>query len=507
MAPMQEHSTEISLGDLLNLETSVLRALCLTVNAAGSELKYKILDMLSEDDFYFPINKAVFLALTAMERKGDYVVYTSLEEALRKSAVDVPEDFFIEDLFRGELPGLDELSERLGRMKERAQKGITPVADSRAPTKGRSSPSDLSSSPSLRRVEERSSSDVRPASDSRSLSQSRPAVKVSVVAKPESSPDVAKPSSKPHVTPPPKRTSSSDPALSTTKLSSSSDAKKRIAQAEREARERLLAKSSSGRKKSGAGLLASEGEDWDSYLNELASKQGKSFDTGFVGIDQGVGGLGPGLMLLVDENHDRLCAFLKQLTDQVAQSSKLPCLYLSFDFTKADLRIRTLARLSGIAARDIEKGRLKKDSPEWKKVEQCGRQAAPWLKRVFVVEADPQTGIGMVREMCQELVSSSGESTCMIVVDTLEGFGRGSESLRSAIAELKKLSDTLDVLVIAGSISTALLSDRSAHWTSVLRKGESASTELEVLKAGETKSSLLRFEYFPQISRFREVTR
>ena len=50
---------------------------------------------------------------------------------------------------------------------------------------------------------------------------------------------------------------------------------------------------------------------------------------------------------------------------------------LSFRLSKDTLRVRTLARLSGVSARDIEKGRLKRDSSEWKKIEQSGKQASP----------------------------------------------------------------------------------------------------------------------------------
>ena len=60
MATQQKAYAEVKMGELLELETSVLRTLCLTVNTAGSELKYKILDTLSSADFYFPVNASIF---------------------------------------------------------------------------------------------------------------------------------------------------------------------------------------------------------------------------------------------------------------------------------------------------------------------------------------------------------------------------------------------------------------------------------------------------------------
>ena len=47
MASNARAFAEFGLGELLEIETSVLQTLCLTVNTAGSEIKYKILDVLS----------------------------------------------------------------------------------------------------------------------------------------------------------------------------------------------------------------------------------------------------------------------------------------------------------------------------------------------------------------------------------------------------------------------------------------------------------------------------
>lgn len=114
MATQEKAYAEISLGELLELETSVLRTLCLTVNTAGSDLKYKILDLLSGSDFYFPVNAAIFEALEDMHRKGDYIVHSNLDEELRSRSVDYPEGFYLDDLFVGDLPHASELERKVG---------------------------------------------------------------------------------------------------------------------------------------------------------------------------------------------------------------------------------------------------------------------------------------------------------------------------------------------------------------------------------------------------------
>ncbi len=62
------------LGGQLRLETSVLRTLCLTVNSDGSELKYRILEDLTEGDFYFPVTRTIFTAVCELHKEGDHVV-------------------------------------------------------------------------------------------------------------------------------------------------------------------------------------------------------------------------------------------------------------------------------------------------------------------------------------------------------------------------------------------------------------------------------------------------
>ena len=71
MPQSSERPETIGVDELRSLETSVLKTLCLTINTAGSELKYKILDSLSDDDFYFPILRAVFRTLADMHLRGE----------------------------------------------------------------------------------------------------------------------------------------------------------------------------------------------------------------------------------------------------------------------------------------------------------------------------------------------------------------------------------------------------------------------------------------------------
>ena len=85
VASVEERSAELAPGVV-----SVLRALCRTINAESSELKYNILDGVSRDDFRSPITKAIFTAVTQMYRGGDFVVAPELEDVLRREGVVLP---------------------------------------------------------------------------------------------------------------------------------------------------------------------------------------------------------------------------------------------------------------------------------------------------------------------------------------------------------------------------------------------------------------------------------
>jgi len=472
MATKEKSYAEVKLGELLELETAVLRTLCLTVNTAGSELKYKILDTLSGSDFYFPVNAAIFEVLEDMHRKGDYIVHSNLDEVLRARSVDYPEGFYLDDLFVGDLPHASELERKVGRIKERSATGLPPRPDE--------SVDDDREKPA------RAKSPAPPASESKPTASANrakfdPGLRNNAVAakKQQSDPDLNRISAKAGAI-------DSEPK---SRLDVGADPAKVI-----------LGKSSPL-------VLASEGTAMSGYLQELESKQGRSIESGFRLLDEIMDGLTPGVMVIVDEERDRLSAFLKQLTDQIAEGARVPCLYVSYRLSKDMLRVRTLARLSGVSAKDLEKGRLRKNSPEWQKVEQCGKQAASWMKRVFVVEAGNDTNLALIRKMCRQLLDSSGVATCALLVDGLENLGRNDQSLGSSTAELKELADSMDLVAIAATDGSKPFVAPSVDYAAVLAADKGAMVNLEVLARDETDTYRVSFEYSPGVFRFIERSR
>ena len=251
-------------------------------------------------------------------------------------------------------------------------------------------------------------------------------------------------------------------------------------------------------------VLSSEADDWSSYLEGLAA-DGVRFDTGFAGLDAKLGGLSPGLMLLIDDDRNRVVSFLKQLTDQFASSTSGRCLFVAAEMPKSVLRLRTISRLSGVPLSDLEKGRVKKDSPEWRKVDAAGRGAQEWLRRVFVYEAEGEVEIPLARELVKKLLDASEDRLCLVVVDTLEKVARPAGAAGSVVSQLKSVADSLEVLIIAAASDPTLLASKDTDYAAVFRNVPQGLVELEVLRAGGESSTVVRFRYDPDTCGFGEA--
>ena len=480
MPQSSERPETIGVDELRSLETSVLKTLCLTINTAGSELKYKILDSLSDDDFYFPVLRAVFRTLADMHLRGDYVISSNLEEEIQKSEGEMPAGFAIEHLFDGSIPSLTELNTWVSRLKERSRSGLVPTIAppvKEAP-KVAQPKADATVVKPVAEMKKKIAEELRksnpPSPPAPQASPQPPPTPAPRAALEKSSPAVAPPAKpKPPPTPPPREKSS--PVLSPPPSKSKAKA-----------------------------VLSSEGDDWSSYLEDLASKQGKCYDTGFKNLDREFNGLAPGLMLLVDEDRERLVNFLKQVTDQMAASGSVRCLFLASEQPKSTLRLRTLARLAAVPVVDIERGRLKKDSPEWQRVDRAGRGAAQWLRRVFVYEFQDELEVALVRELTMKLLESPEKASCLVVLDSLERVERKGGTIQIAASQLKGLSDSLDVLILAATTDPTLLASKDADYAAVFRVASPGQVEIEVLRAGRESSTVARFRYEAEYCRFTE---
>lgn len=448
----------MDVSELLTVETSVLRTYCLTVNSESSELKRRINDNLAVDDFYFPITKSVFEVVSTMSSNGVNVDPSSLEQALSRRSVDVPDDFFLEDLFAGEAPSTETLMKWIESMCPSAENGGD------AKTEAAAAP-----------PKEHSLEKTHPSATPRPETQTGTS-SAAGAAQPDPAP-----------TPEPKSTPAPSPPSPAPTL---------------ELEEDPSPEESSDSSMSVGDVLAPESGAWLGYLAELTKKQGEHLKTGFTGLDAEWGGLGPGLLLLAGEDRERLVDFLKQLVDQIAIRCRVPCLYLSFERSKAELRLQTLSRLSKAPAMHIREGRFDKDSPEWQSIIRAGEHAVEWLQRIYIVEPTPGVAVSDIRELRKGLMDSGAGATCMIAVDNLQKLASESDLLQS-VAELKELAESLGIVVIGVADSVELVHERSADM-SVKFIEEDGVSVLEVHVPGATKPTVLRFDYDRETHRFEE---
>jgi hypothetical protein len=402
------------------------------VNSDGSELKYRILDDLAEEDFYFPVTRTVFAAVSDLNRNGDQVVAQSLQDILKVSAVDVPDDFYVEDLFRGELASMATLSGWIEILKS-AEAVSRPSAA--RPNLEKTHPSAYGEAPAK---------PARPEPESPPVADSSEAWPVSL--------------------PEPSAADATEPA--------------------------------------GNDMLTPESGQWLGFLADLTRKQAERLKTGFSRFDAEWGGLLPGLVLLAGEDRDQLLDFLKQLVDQIAIDCRGPCLYLSFERSKAALRLQTLSRLSGAPSAEIEKGGFGRDSAKWQDIVRAGEHAVEWLQRIYVVEARPGLSVTRIRELRQGLLDSGAGAPRLVAVDNLDKLANQGDLLHS-VAELKELAETFGIVVVGVATELAIVHERSADMAATFRR-ENGRAVVSISNGPVAKPTVLRFEHRRETHRFDE---
>lgn len=478
----------MELSELLTVETAVLRTLCLSVNSDSSELKARITDSLVVDDFYFPITKSIFVTVTALSNSGMNVDPNSLQQALTLRSVDVPDDFFLEDLFRGEAPSPETLTEWIQGLS--AKNGNSNGDEPAAPEPAGQEHYLEKTHPSVKTPVAKAPTTAPPAPVPTTATPTTPAAEADVAA-PVKTAEAPAATDEVDKVQPPERAESAPvaPAKPKAPTQSKAPAKKTKTPEPREPAARN-------------DVLAPESGEWLGYLAELTKKQGEHLKTGFTGLDAEWGGLGTGLLLLAGEERYRLVDFLKQLVDQIATRCRVPCLYLSFERSKAELRLHTLSRLSDAPATHIRDGRYDKDSAEWQSIIRAGEQAVEWLQRIYTVEAKPGLAVTGIRELRQGLMDSGAGATCMIAIDNLQKLASKSDLLQS-VAELKELAESLGILVIGVADNMELVHERSADMAVKFTEEDGVSL-LEVHTAGASEPTVLRFDYQRDTHRFEE---
>jgi replicative DNA helicase len=189
--------------------------------------------------------------------------------------------------------------------------------------------------------------------------------------------------------------------------------------------------------------LQSEGEQLDRLLDELqrdhAVKEISGWETGFANLSRALDGILPGLYLLIGAPAGGKTALAKQLLDQVVMHNRVPGIFCAFAESKEELRIRTLARLSGLENREIRRGssyllhwygvpkaQYKESDqlpPSWEKVKRAAEEAKDWLELTYLIECGPQANLERIQERIKDLAALLRTDHIFAVIDDCQRLG------------------------------------------------------------------------------------
>jgi len=219
--------------------------------------------------------------------------------------------------------------------------------------------------------------------------------------------------------------------------------------------------------------LQSEGEQLDEILAELQQqhqvKEIAGWETGFADLSRALDGILPGLYLVIGPPACGKTALAKQLLDQVAMRNRVAGIFFTFAESKKDLRIRTLARLSGLENRAIRRGSAYllhwygvpkahyKESdqlpPSWEKLKRSAEEAKSWLELTYLVECGREADLVQIEERIKELRALRGSEHVLAVVDDCQRLGNRELPARDRLAliteRLQRAAVNLKIPILA----------------------------------------------------------
>lgn len=300
-----------------------------------------------------------------------------------------------------------------------------------------------------------------------------------------------------------------------------------------------------------SGHLKSEADNWGAFMTALASSQQRGdflgLDTGFSHFNNLANGLeAETLFVLGAMPSTGKTTFVKQLVDQVTTlNSEAACLFVSYEQSARELRVKTLSRLAGVDNRNILRGRLDKEESGWKRVSEAGQQYQEAVAgRVFIVEADNRMTVDRVRLAAQAVQRLTDCRQLLIAVDYLQivpteqPFNDPRMKVDAVLSDLRRLARDLKATVLAiasigrgkydikkGALDVFKESgniEYTADLAGVLvedpnLKGEEAFPSsgrvkrkytrvcLDLVKNRNGERGRLTYDFFPAVSAFREV--
>jgi replicative DNA helicase len=292
----------------------------------------------------------------------------------------------------------------------------------------------------------------------------------------------------------------------------------------------------------------SEGEQLESFLDELQREQQikeiAGWETGFSHLSRALDGILPGLYLLIGPPACGKTSFAIQLLDQVAKHNTVPGVFFSFAERKKELRIKTLARLSGIENKEIRRGsayllhwygvpkaqhtEIERLPPSWDKLKKSAEEAKTWMDLIYLIECGRDIDLRRIEDQIREVERLKDTDRVMVVIDDCQRLGNIEQKLTDRVVpvvdELQRAAMTLRIPILAicpdlredritlpqmwsdraPSADVILVMEIDLERTKKLIEPNQALT-LHIIKNRGGEKGKLAFEFVPAFSKFTEV--
>ncbi|HWP60457.1 MAG TPA: DnaB-like helicase C-terminal domain-containing protein [Candidatus Acidoferrales bacterium] len=294
-------------------------------------------------------------------------------------------------------------------------------------------------------------------------------------------------------------------------------------------------------------LPRSEAEELDLLVGELGAgetvREIAGWRSGFAALDQLVNGFLPGLSLLIGPPACGKTAFAGQLADQVAMLNEVEVVFCALGEHARDLRIRRLARLSGLENRDLRKGKpfvlyrygVPKGAapdadlpPSWRKLEVKVREAQGWLSRVYLFEGGDATRAGEIRDYLKRVMERAAAPRLFAVIDDSQRLEAREldfdKRLLATIDQLRDICQEMEVSLLAvwpdlgtrgasawewgentPGASLVMVMTTDPERTKKLAEPNRA-VALHVVKNREGERGIVDYDFVPAFSLFREAS-
>jgi hypothetical protein len=223
--------------------------------------------------------------------------------------------------------------------------------------------------------------------------------------------------------------------------------------------------------------------------------------------------------------------------------NSVPGIFFTFGEQKKELRIKTLARLSGVENREIRRGsayllhwygipKRHGDAvelpPSWEKIKTIAEQARRWLDLTFLIECGREMSIQQLEKRIQEVRQLKSSDHMMVVIDDSQRLGPADQAIRDRLTATTDqpqsiaVNRNVPVLAVwpelmeesklsayvwadrASSADVILVMERDLERTKKLTEPNQA-VNLHIVKNRGGEKCKLAFDFFPAFSKFAEA--